>query len=50
MANTLEQEKRFEELYEKAVRRYLDKTDFNPTDWLEPKEQEEYLELMGELE
>lgn len=38
-------EKRYEELYDKAVRRYLDKTDFDISEWLEPKEWKEFKKL-----
>ena len=38
-------EARYEELYEKAVRRYLDKTDWNISDWLDKKEYKEFKKL-----
>lgn len=38
---------RLNELYEKAVSFYLDKTDFNPSDWLiDEGEDEEYASLV----
>lgn len=36
---------RLEELYEQAVVFYLDKTDFNPSDYLDEEEAEEYADL-----
>jgi len=36
---------RYEELYEKAVAQYLDKTDWDISEWLEPEEYEEYKKL-----
>lgn len=39
---------RLDELYEQAVARYLDKTDFNPADWLDGDEPEEYAKLADE--
>lgn len=41
-------ENRYEELYQKAVRRYLDKIDFDASDFLEGEEKEEYLALRFE--
>ena len=41
----LEREKRYEELYEKAVRRYLDKTDWDISEWLDKKEYKEFKKL-----
>jgi hypothetical protein len=38
-------EQRYQELYDKAVRRYLDKSDFNPSDWLDEEEAKEYSRL-----
>ena len=38
--------KRMNELYEEAVARYLDKTDFNVSDWLDEKESLEFTELI----
>lgn len=37
---------RLNELYEKAIRFYLDKTDFNPNEWLMEHEAEEYAKLV----
>ena len=38
---------RLHELYDKAINYYLDKTDFNPSDWLIDKgEDEEYASLV----
>lgn len=38
---------RLNELYEKATNLYLDKTDFNPSDWLiDEGEDEEYASLV----
>ena len=37
---------RLNSLYEQAVKRYLDKTDFNPSDWLPVGEDEEYADLV----
>jgi hypothetical protein len=39
---TEKKEKRYEELYEKAVRRYLDKTDWDISEWLTKKEYKEF--------
>jgi hypothetical protein len=35
-------EKRYEELYDKAVRTYLDKTDFDISEWLTKAEYKEF--------
>jgi len=37
---------RFQQMYEDAVSHYLDKTDFNPSDWMSEKEAIEYEELL----
>lgn len=34
------------ELYEKAVARYLDKTDFDASEWLSDEEADEYVNLV----
>ena len=46
--NTPKQEKRYEEVHEKAMRRFCDKMDFDPCEWLDKKEQREYLKLQNE--
>jgi hypothetical protein len=38
--------KRMDDLYEKAVSFYLDKTDFNASDWLEEEESLEFAVLV----
>ena len=43
-----EREERYEELYQKAVNRYLDKTDWDMSEWLEPEEWEEFKQLSDE--
>ena len=43
---TVEQHERMNELYEKAVSRYLDKTDFDVTYWLSDEEANEYCALL----
>ena len=51
MGNLTKKEiKKLDDLYEKAVNRYLDKTDFNPTDWLNEKEQKEFNILLQKEE
>ena len=40
---TKQEAKRINELYEKARDLYLDKTDFNASDWLEEKESLEFV-------
>lgn len=40
-----EAEKRYERLYDKAVRRYLDKTDFDISEWLSKEEYSEFKTL-----
>ena len=48
MANTKKQEKRYEELYDKAVRKYLDKTDWDISEWLTKREWQEFKNLQDE--
>jgi hypothetical protein len=36
---------RFDSLHEKAINTYLDKTDFDATEWLTPEEAAEYVRL-----
>ena len=43
---TAKEIQRYEELYRKAINQYLDKTDFDPCEFLEPKESDELAELM----
>jgi hypothetical protein len=43
---TVEQSERMNELYEKAIARYLDKTDFDVTQWLSDEEANEYCALL----
>lgn len=43
-----EAENRYEWLRDKAIRRYLDKIDFDATDMLEGEDIEEYISLMLE--
>lgn len=38
---------RMNELYEKAVSYYLDKTDFNASDWLDEEESLEFTDLIN---
>ncbi len=38
-------EERMEHLYEEAVGRYLNKTDFDPTSWMSDDEATEYMTL-----
>jgi hypothetical protein len=38
--------KRYDELYQKAIAQYLDKTDFDACEYLEPKESNELADLM----
>ena len=40
-------EKRYEELYDKAVRKYLDKTDWDISEWLTKKEWNEFKKLQN---
>lgn len=40
---------RYEELYQQAVLTYLDKTDFNVTEWLDEEDATEFIKLMEEL-
>lgn len=42
---TKKQSKRLIELYEQAVATYLDKTDWDMSEWLTPEEWEEYQKL-----
>ena len=42
-----QQVKRLNELYEQAVSRYLDKTDFNASDWLDDDVRLEFCELVN---
>jgi len=42
---TPEQNERLTELYEKAVGSYLDKTDWDISEWLTPQEWKEYQDL-----
>ncbi len=42
---TENQEKRYEQLYDKAIRRYLDKTDWDISGWLNKKEYKEFKRL-----
>ena len=37
---------RYDELYEKAINRYLDKMDFDACEFLEPEESEELADLI----
>ena len=39
------EEKRYNALYEQARALYCEKTDFDPCEWLNPKEAEEYNNL-----
>jgi len=41
---------RLEELREKAIARYLDKTDWDISEWLDEEERTEYTKLSKELE
>jgi len=41
---------RMNALYENAVSWYLDKTDFNPCDWMDEKEAQEYEKLLDKDE
>ena len=43
---TKEQADRFQELEQKAINHYLDKTDFDASEWLSKKETKEYLKLL----
>lgn len=45
MTREEKKEKRYEELYDKAVRTYLDKTDFDISEWLNAKEYKEFKKL-----
>jgi len=42
--------KRYNELYERAVSNYLNKTDFNVLDWLSGNEVKEFVKIETELE
>jgi hypothetical protein len=42
---TKKQLTRLDDLANEAINRYLDKTDFSVTDWLDKKEAKEYCEL-----
>ena len=45
----MSKEERFEELRENAIARYLDKTDWDISEWLNSKEWAEYSKLSEEL-
>lgn len=47
--STEKSEERYEELYEKAVQRYLDKTDWDISEWLTLKEWKEFKKLQDNL-
>lgn len=40
-------ENKLEELYERAINRYLNKTDFDYTEWLEEKELNQYAKTLS---
>jgi len=40
---------RYYELYEEAVTRMLNKTDFDATEWLDEDEEKEFLQLQDEI-
>ena len=42
-------QERYDELYDKAVSRYLDKTDFDITEWLSDNENLEFMRLEYKL-
>lgn len=46
MALTGIEEDRLIKLEDEAINYYLDKTDFNPSDWLDEEEAKEYTELV----
>ena len=43
---TLEQINRFAELEQRAISYYLDKTDFDASEWLTKEDSEEYMKLI----
>jgi hypothetical protein len=45
----IEADERYQELYEMAITVMLDKTDFDPTQWLDEADTKEFLELQNKI-
>lgn len=49
MGTMNEQVERYEELYQQAILAYLEKTDFNISEWLDEDDMQEFLELQKDI-
>lgn len=46
---TLDEQNRYEELYEMAITVMLDKTDFSATEWLDEADSKEFMKLQNKI-